>query len=235
MAFLKQRRRRPEIMDQPGLAPDRHAGALRGLARINFWSRSAGILWPPLSQLARQLGSQSLRVLDLATGGGDVPIRLWRRARRAGLNFHIEGCDLSSVAVEHARAEAARQGADVPFFCCDVLRESLPSDYDAVVCSLFLHHLDEDEACELLRRMAGAAGRLVLVNDLARGWGNLLLVQVATHLLSRSSVVHTDGQRSVEGAFTPEEALALAARAGLNETTVVRRWPCRYLLTWRRR
>ena len=42
------RQRQPEIMDQPDLRPARHVGALHGLARVNFWSGSAGILWPPL-------------------------------------------------------------------------------------------------------------------------------------------------------------------------------------------
>src|SRR5918912_1375115 len=85
--FLSRRLLRPEVMDQPGLDPRRHAHALRGLARINFWSGSAGILWPDLAALARETAPRPLRVLDVATGGGDVPIRLWRRARRAGLDL----------------------------------------------------------------------------------------------------------------------------------------------------
>jgi SAM-dependent methyltransferase len=234
MGSLSQRRRRPEIMDQPGLDPGRHAAALRGLARINFWSRSAGILWPPLAALARQLGTTRLRVLDLASGGGDVAIRLWRQARRAGLEFHIEGRDLSPLAVGHARAAAARQRADMAFQLGDVLQGPLPSGFDAVLSSLFLHHLDEDQAAAFLRRMAETAGRLVLVNDLARGWTGLALAHLATRLLTRSPVVHCDGPRSVEGAFTPAEALALAAQAGLNGATVSRHWPCRFLLKWER-
>jgi SAM-dependent methyltransferase len=234
MGPLGQRRRRPEIMDQPGLDPRRHAAALRDLARINFWSRSAGILWPPLAALARRLGAARLRVLDLASGGGDVAIRLWRRARRAGMDFHVEGRDLSPVAVQHARAEAARQGADVPFEVGDALGGPLPSGFDAVISSLFLHHLDDEQAVAFLRRMADAAGRLVLVNDLARGRAGLALAHVGTRLLSRSPVVHVDGPRSVEGAFTPAEALALAEKAGLHGAAVARRWPCRFLLTWER-
>src|SRR5262245_2475833 len=119
MGPLSQRRRRPEIMDQPGLDPARHAAALRGLARINFWSRSAGLLWPPLAALARDLGGGPLRVLDLASGGGDVAVRLWHKARRAGLNLHFEGIDLSAVAVEHARREADRRRADVTYHVGD--------------------------------------------------------------------------------------------------------------------
>jgi Methyltransferase domain len=225
------RRLRPEVMDQPGLDPGRHRQALRGLGRINFWSGSAGTLWPPLAALARA-SPRPVRALDLATGGGDVPIRLWHRARRAGLPLTVEGCDVSPVAVEHATRQAERRGAGVRFFVADALAGDLPGGYEAVFCSLFLHHLTEEQAAGLLRRMAAAAGRLVLVNDLVRGRAGLLLARVGTRLLSRSPVVHVDGPRSVEGAFTIAEARALAERAGLAGATVERRWPCRFLLNW---
>jgi 2-polyprenyl-3-methyl-5-hydroxy-6-metoxy-1,4-benzoquinol methylase len=242
MGLLSQRRCRPEVMDQPGLSPPRHVRALRGLARINFFSGSARILWRPLEALGRELGPRTgglaprrpLRVLDVATGGGDVPTRLWRRARRAGLDWDVEGCDVSPVAVEHARACAARAGAGVRFFVHDALNDPPPAGYDAVISSLFLHHLDGDQARTFLRRLGDMAGRLLLINDLVRSWPGLVLAHVGTRLLSASPVVHADGPRSVEAAFTPAEALALAEQAGLHGATVARRWPCRYLLTWRR-
>src|SRR5438874_463839 len=115
-------------MDQPGLDPAQHARALRGLARINWWSRSGGILWPALLAEARAAGP--LRVLDLATGAGDVPIRLSRRARSAGINLCIEGCDVSAVAVEYARRRAERVGVEVRFFVHDALAGPLLSGYD---------------------------------------------------------------------------------------------------------
>ncbi len=232
--FTSQRRCVPEVMDQPDLDPRLHAQALQGLARLNFWSGSARILWPPLAALARRLRPRPLRVLDLATGGGDVPVRLWRRASRAGLDVEIEGCDVSPVALRQAGACADRAGALVHFFTLDVLTEPIPAGYDAVVCSLFLHHLEEDEACELLRRMAAAARHLVLVNDLERCWPGLALAHLATRLLTTSAVVHTDGPRSVARAFTRAEAQALAERAGLHGATVHRCWPFRYLLAWSR-
>jgi hypothetical protein len=122
----------------------------------------------------------------------------------------------------------------VRFFIHDAVNGPLPTGYDALTCSLFLHHLDEGEAVDLLRRMAAAAGRLVLVNDLARGAAGWLLAQAAARLLTRSDVVHTDGPRSVAAAFTPAEARTLAERAGLSGATVRRRWPFRWLLTWER-
>jgi hypothetical protein len=231
---LAHRRLRPEVMDQPGLDPREHAGALRGLARINFWSHSAGILWPPLTALAREMSPRPVRALDVATGGGDVPIRLWHRARRAGLAVRLDGCDRSPVAVAHAARQGQQAGADVRFLRADVLADPLPAGYDVVMTSLFLHHLDERQAVAFLGRAAEAAGRMVLVNDLVRSRAGLLLAHLGTRLLSLSPVVHTDGPRSVEGAFTLAEVGDLADRAGLAGATVARRWPCRFLLTWRR-
>src|SRR5690606_32364894 len=102
-AGLAHRDRIPELMDDPGLDPGEHRRALAGLARINRVSGSAGVLWGPVRGLARGQPDRPLRVLDVATGSGDVPVRLSRKAAAAGLDriaFH--GCDLSPTAVEAA-------------------------------------------------------------------------------------------------------------------------------------
>jgi len=230
--LLKKRRLRPEIMDQPGLAPDLHVQALRGLQRINFLSGSSGIYWPWIRSAANSVAPRPLRILDLATGGGDVPIRLWQKAQRTGLNLHIEGCDRSATAISHAQALAAAQAASVRFFTRDVLQGPLPERYDALLCSLFLHHLDEHQAVDLVRRMAEAAAVMILVNDLVRGPFGFALAYVASRVLSTSPVVHSDGPQSVAGAFTVREMRELAERAGLKEAIVKRRWPFRMMLRW---
>lgn len=227
---LSARDRRPERMDDPALDPAAHRAALAGLARINRFSGSAAVLWPELAALARE---RPIRVLDVATGAGDVPIALAKRAAAAGLNLTVLACDVSDTAVSQARRNAAAAGANVEFFRHDALADPLPQGFDAVTCSLFLHHLDEADAVRLLAGMA-LAGRVVLVNDLSRCRVNLALVWLATRLLSRSPVVHEDGPLSVRAAFTPAEARLLAERAGLTGAAVAGRFPCRFLLTWRR-
>jgi 2-polyprenyl-3-methyl-5-hydroxy-6-metoxy-1,4-benzoquinol methylase len=231
---LSARELQPELMDDPGLAPAEHRRALAGLARLNAWSRSAAILWPTIRDLAKASGNQPVRVLDVATGCGDVPINLWRRASRARLAVEIQGCDLSPLAIAEAQRRAQEAGATVDFFLHDVVREPLPRDFDIITCSLFLHHQTNADAQVLLAALARHTGHTLLINDLARGALNFVLVWLASHVLTRSRVVWYDGQQSVRAAFTPGEALALAEQAGLAGAKVVRRWPCRFLLTWRR-
>jgi 2-polyprenyl-3-methyl-5-hydroxy-6-metoxy-1,4-benzoquinol methylase len=235
MRFLSERRLQAELMDQPGLDEASHFQALRGLERINRWSGSARILWPALRALASEITGRPLHVLDIASGAGDVPIRLWQKARRVGVALEIEGCDVSPQAVAFAQRRALQSNANVRFFALDVLKQPLPTSYDAITSSLFLHHLSEEQAIDLLRRAGAAVGRLLLVNDLARGLAGFALAYLGTRVLSSSHVVHVDGPRSVEAAFTRQEALELARRAGLVGATAMRRWPCRFLLNWSKR
>ena len=233
MRFLAaERRRQPEWMDQPDLDSQQHEHALRGLTRINAWSGAHRIFWPRLKALCRAFPHRPLRVLDLASGAGDGVLRLWRRTERAGLSMQIDGCDRSLTAITYAQRSAESRHANVHFFACDVLRDSLPTDYDVLINSLFLHHLDESDAVAFLRRSAEAAGRALLISDLVRSRLGLILAYAATRVLTRSPVVHFDGLISVRGAFDVAQVRALAERAGLAGVSVARHWPCHMLLSW---
>lgn len=222
-------------MDQPGLDFDEHVRALQGLSRINALSRTSRIFWSPICKLAstREPANGPIHLLDLATGGGDLPIALARYALRAGINLVVEGCDISPDAVSYAQARADSQGGQVRFFVLDTLSGDLPADYDIVCCSLFLHHLTDRDAIVLMSSMAKAARHLVLIDDLVRSRWGYLLALIGCHVLSGSHVVHVDGPISAGAAFTPREALRLAEQAGLRGVTLTRHWPQRFLLTWR--
>lgn len=235
---LRQRHLQPEIMDGPGLDAEEHHHALNGIARINWISSSDGILWPPIRDLCRERqkagDNRPIRILDVATGGGDVPVGVWKRGKKKGFSLEVAGCDFSPLAIEHAKDTAKRAGADVSFFQVDLLNEPIPTGYDVITCSLFLHHLNEEQALLVLGKMRAAAGSLALVNDLARGWRGWWAAYLGSRILTRSPMVHVDAVLSVEGSFTPDEALAVAQKAGWNGATVRRRFPFRFLLSWRR-
>src|SRR5262249_36396495 len=74
---LAGREQPPERMDAPGLAPAEHRAAPAPLAGITRLSFPADTLGPPRGKLARRFPNEMIRVLDIATGGGDLPVRLW--------------------------------------------------------------------------------------------------------------------------------------------------------------
>lgn len=223
----------PEIMDQADLDEARHLDALRGLARINRWSWTAATIWKSIKQLQREQRSP-LRVLDVATGGGDVLYDLARRAQRSRLPIAFSGCDISSRAIEFAESRARQHGLDVSFFVGDALNDPLPTGFDILISSLFLHHLSDDEAVLLLQKMRAACESMVVISDLRRTRRGLWLARCATRVLTRSPVVHTDGCRSVQNAFTNSEITVIAQRAGLQGAAIKNCWPQRFLLCWRK-
>jgi len=224
----------PELMDDPSLAAAAHRRALSGLRRINRISFSAAYLWRALEAKLPWRKARPLTVLDVACGGGDVTVGLARRAQRRGRAVAIDGCDVSAEAVSTAQRAAADAGVGCRFYTHDALGAPLPTGYDAVICSLFLHHLTDEQATALLRAM-GKAARLVIADDLVRCRHGHLAAWVGTRVLSRSEVVHIDGPRSVNAAFTPAELARMAEDAGLRGARVRRHYPARMQLLWRRR
>lgn len=235
MMRLDRRHPGQELMDSPQLDEALHRHALGGLTRINGLSRTAAVLWSEIRPFAKQLRGESLRLLDVACGGGDVAVSLARRASREGYDVRIDGADISPFAVRHATRKASAAGVSgVRFHVMNALRDAFPGKYHVIVCSLFLHHLNETDAVQLLMRMREAAERLVLVSDLRRCWAGYLLAQVACRLLTSSPIVHADGPQSVASAFTATELTQLASNADLAGAVIRRCWPERLLLRWRR-
>jgi SAM-dependent methyltransferase len=222
-------------MDDPALPPHEHDRALADLARLNSLARSAAILWPAVREELRRAAAAGrvARVLDVATGSGDIPATLGRWARRAGLSAHWIGVDASAHALARAAARAAQERMPLELLQADATRE-LPVRADVVISSLFLHHLSHSRALDALRAMSRSAVSALLVSDLRRSAPGLALAWTASRVLSRSPVVHFDAVVSVRGAFTDTELADLARAAGLRGAQVRRAWPQRLLLRWSR-
>jgi hypothetical protein len=78
-------------MDDPRLARGAHLEALRGLGRIYCLSRTGTAVWPRIRREARA-SAALLRLLDIATGGGDLPMGLASAAPSA-VGLHVgEDC-----------------------------------------------------------------------------------------------------------------------------------------------
>lgn len=235
MKSLAERVREDEVMDSPDLDVGLHHQALAALRRVNLWSGIGGRLAGILADLAKQRGLSRLRVLDLASGGGDVSLSLVRSMQRRGVAVELDGWDRSETAVDYATAQAKRRGqSGVRFLVRDVLNDPVEEAYDVVLSTLFLHHLENSDATRLLQKMRAAAGQAVLVDDLLRTRTGYWLAQAGTRLLTFSPVVHVDGPMSVRAAFSLTEVHQLADQAELTGATVRTHWPSRFLLCWQR-
>lgn len=231
--------REPELMDDPRLSAAEHVVALGALARINAVSWTAGRLARAVVARLDSAGpplAGPVRIVDIACGGGDVTIGLAARlgrvaAARGWAPPDVLGIDRSGLAIDRARRLAADRGVTARFLVADVTASTAPP-CDIAVSSLFLHHLDDDDAIALLAALAATARRGAVISDLVRSRLGLALAVLGTTFLARSRVARIDGPRSVRAARTPAEYHALCAAAGIRGATVRRTWPERVLVEW---
>ena len=200
--------------DQPALVAN-----LRDLARINRLTGGTRLSARAIAALG---GAKT--ILDVGTGGADIPLTLLARARRDGRPLTIRATDSRREVLAAARLArpAIDRTAGLELAIAD--GRALP-DADRAVdiahASLVLHHLEPDEVVAFLRELRRVARRGIVVNDLVRGrlaWlGGWLLV----HAFARSRFTRHDGPLSVRRAYSRTELLALLAVAGLTPVAVI--------------
>lgn len=212
-----------ELLDHPGDGSAELADNLRDLARLN---RYFGVPRTVLSHLGRLLASADpggpLWVLDLGTGGADIPVAIVRWARRRGRRLRVLALDRDRAILAHARQTVASY-PEITLLQADALALPLREGSVAVAFStLTLHHFSREEASRFLLAMERVARLGFFVMDLARSRLAYAGVWLATHLLSWNRMTRHDGPLSVRRAYTLEELSALAVRAGIGRLSLHR-------------
>lgn len=212
-----------ELLDGPLDDPAALAGNLRDLRRINRWLGGISLSAAAIEALAAHRAE--LTLLDVGTGGGDIPRALLRWAERRGRRLSIVGID-SRPEVVAAALDAAPRGEGSGRLELQVGDgRSLPypdRSFDVAHSSLLLHHLGPAAATELLREMARVARLGVVVNDLHRsrlGWIGAWLIG---HLLTANRYTRYDAPLSVRRAYRADEIAGLLRAAGLTPVRTIR-------------
>jgi ubiquinone/menaquinone biosynthesis C-methylase UbiE len=158
-----------ELMDQPEVNPTDLAQALRFIRKVNrYLGGTRAVLchlqqWEPLWPHDRPI-----RVLDVATGSGDIPQAIVAWARHIGRRIDVVGLDLHPTTLGIARRWVGSD-PDIQLVQGDALALPLEDrSVDIATCSMFLHHLDGLQALQVLREMLRISRHGVIVNDLLR-------------------------------------------------------------------
>lgn len=216
------RRRRPELMDEPGVDAAELARSLRDLEGVNRWLGGTRVVVRALEPLVA--GGGETRLLDVATGSADIPLALAAWARARALPLRVVASDGHPATVALARQRAADH-PDVSVELADALR--LPyadGSFDVAMCNTAIHHFDRADAVRVMRELRRVARRGVVVTDLTRSWTGIAGVRLlAETVWRRHPVTRHDGPVSLRAAYRPGELREMAMEAGLKEVRV-RSW-----------
>ena len=201
----------PELMDRPQPVT---SALERDLANLRSLNRNFGSYRLVRRCLQRWLKPNTpARILDLATGSGDIPREIAKFARANQIQVQIDAIDQQSSTIEIARG-LSHEFPEINFTAADLFQWEPAELYDIVLCSLALHHFGEKDAIRVLQQCARLSRRAVLVADLCRSHLLRLGVSWLTTVFYREEMTRIDARLSTERAFSFSEMAELARKAG---------------------
>jgi ubiquinone/menaquinone biosynthesis C-methylase UbiE len=221
-----------ELLDGPLDDPAALTANLRDLRRINDRLGGVSLSAPAIEALAAH--RDELTLLDVGTGGADIPLALLDLASAAGRRLTIVAIDsrpeVLSAAVLAWPAVATTAGLELHVGD----GRSLPypdRSFDVVHASLVVHHLGVEDAAGLLREMARVSRLGVVINDLERSWRGWVGAWLLGHLLTRNRYTRHDAPLSVRRAYRADEMAKMLRHAGLTPVRTLRgAWGQRYAM-----
>ncbi len=219
---MRTRERRPELMDRLDADPSQLDRSLVDLDRVNSWLGGRRTAVRLILEMAEQIAPGPVTVIDVGTGGADIPRALVRQASLRGLDLRVTATDIHPRTLDFARKATAGEKR-IEVVRADALALPFEDDsFDLALCCTTLHHFSRSEAGVGLRELDRVAKHGLVVTDLARSWfavaGADLLAETVWR---RHPITKHDGPVSVRAAFTPMELAVLA------EETLTRPWRVR--------
>jgi 2-polyprenyl-3-methyl-5-hydroxy-6-metoxy-1,4-benzoquinol methylase len=200
-----------ELMDRPQPVSIELERDLRSIRQLNRWFGSYRVVRHFVRRWIRP--GARMRIIDLATGSGDIPRLIADHARKIGAEVEIDAVDKQSATLEIARGLSGGY-PEISYVEENILQLKPSHRYDIVLCSLVLHHFSEEDAVCVLRHCRELAHKFVLVSDLRRGSLTTIGVKVLTTLIFRAPMTRYDARLSAARAFSFKELDKLARQAG---------------------
>ncbi|MFN0279848.1 MAG: methyltransferase domain-containing protein [Pyrinomonadaceae bacterium] len=171
-------------------------------------------------------GSQ-ISILDVGAGSGEL-------LKTAGEMFgnkimFLVGAEINAKATKSIKAQCANFGLHA-VQCDALLLPFADNSFDFVVSSLFLHHLNDEQAVMLVNEMNRVARKQFLILDLHRHAAAYHLYRIFGRLLLQRFTLE-DGALSILRSFRPAELKQLANKAGIHNAVVKRRVAFRLVLS----
>jgi len=208
-----QRSTQPELMDTETVGFAEFHECLRTLETINILTLAYR---PTLQWFKRMLAGadcrQSISVLDIGCGGGDMLRQIWKRAK--GCRLDLVGIDLNPWSKQSAEPmtpkDAPIRVETANIFSLDTNRRA-----DFIISSLFTHHLTDNEIVRFIKWMDYHATQGWFINDLHRHPLPFFFIKYATRILFSNRFIQHDAPVSVARAFTKSEWRGFLKEAGI--------------------
>lgn len=223
-----------EIMDDLSMEGKELSDALDQLTVVNRFLGGYKIVTNGLDKIVNRLNiantNTSLKIVDLGCGGGDTLKAIADWGKKKNLSLQLYGVDANAFTIKYAQKQT-QSYSNIQYFQQNIFEENCSLEgFDIVICSLFLHHFQEEELLIFLQKCKHSKIKALLVNDLQRHWLPYFLFKTVSTVFRASKMTREDGLLSIRKAFTKAEIDTLLKKIYIKDYQLQWKWAFRYQL-----
>lgn len=226
---FKYRSNEKEMLDETNIQKDLLFKNLRELDILNRNTGGHAISLEGIKQLITHR-TKLYRIADLGCGSGDSLRAMADWARKNNFNVQLIGVDMNAEVIGYFKNHC-RNYPEISGIIADY-HEFLErnSSVDIVHCSLFCHHLNNEELIQLFSYFSKKVTTGFVINDLHRNWLAYYSAWFFTRLLNGTALAKNDGPVSVLRAFKASELRHLLETANIRDYKIQKKRLFRFLV-----
>ncbi len=229
--MFKTRSTKAERIDTGDYTPEEYATFLREIRFINQRLGDRAALEKTLLAEIARLDLKEFSVLDVGAGTGELLGAIAEFARSRGCKARLVGLDLNELSIKEVAAEGLQFEEIVPVRGNALNLPFADNSFDYAICSLFTHHLTDEQIPIALREMSRVARRGIVVIELDRSVTAWFLYQLFCLAYRISPLVRQDGSLSIRKGFTCREMIEIGNAAKLVNPFVQKHVPYRVVMS----
>jgi SAM-dependent methyltransferase len=218
-----------ELLDETNIQQDLLFKNLWELDILNRTTGGHAISLKGIKQLITD-HTKIYHIVDLGCGSGDSLRAIADWARENNFNVQLIGVDMNADVIEYLKNHC-RTYPEISSITADY-QEFLDrnTSVDIVHCSLFCHHLNDDELIKLFTYFSEKVTTGFVINDLQRNWMAYYSAWFFTRLFNGTVLAKNDGPLSVLRAFKAYELRHLIEKANIKNYKIRKERLFRFLI-----
>ena len=206
---LSQREYLPELMDDPNSNREQLYNTLAQFARINaLFARYKSLIKKFIfAPIIKAKSKNTLYIVDLGAGGGDIAQWMSEFALKLKLNIRILCVDKDPRVVDYLKKQLSHQ-SNIDIIEGDVFSNSNISPlrkWDYLFANHFLHHLPWEQIPLAIENIYRKTKSNFVLSDLKRSYFSYYGYSLYAKLFTRDSFAFYDGRVSIRRGFHRKE------------------------------
>ncbi len=226
---IKIRTKETEIMDDFQIEGKELQEALDKIAQINQLLGGNKLTLQGLQILLNNLDkNKEFTIVDIGCGNGDMLRYIADFGKKNGYSFNLIGIDANNFTIDYAKKLSTKYFS-INYKCENIFDSKFDAlQYDIILCTLTLHHFNEEEILNLMTIFYKNSKIGIVINDLHRSKIAYRLFIIICKIFNLNKMSQEDGLISILRGFKKKELIAFSKQLNFKKYTIQWKWAFRY-------